>query len=83
MKYPRVSVLSLPDSSFFIYVPLMGKELQTFRRELGKTLRERGESISRNRKNNLSFYCAITTFSREEIEVTSNRIIKKMMGGAK
>ena len=78
MKYPRAVISSLPDGSFFVCVPLLGNELRTFKKELFKTLRERGESFSGGKKDKFLFCFTFTSFSEGEIISVSNKIIEKI-----
>jgi len=79
MKYPRVTVISLPDSSFLINVPLISKEMRDFKRELSGLFQERGESAEEIRKNNMFFLSVLTKLNRDEIEMISNRTIKNIL----
>ena len=79
MKYPRVAVLTLSDNSFFVNVPLLGKEMRDFERELSSSFKDRGEDTSKTRKEGIPFFVALTELNKEEVENLSNQIIKTVL----
>jgi hypothetical protein len=79
MKYPRVTVISLPDSSFLINVPLISKEMRDFKRELSGLFQERGESPKKIKKNDKIFLSVFTQLNKEEIETVSNQIVRNIL----
>ncbi len=83
MKYPRVEVLLLPDNSFFISVPLFGKEMRSFEKELLLLFRNRGEDTSKTKKEGMSFFVALTELGSEELKNLSNQIIRKILKGGR
>ncbi len=79
--YPRVTVLTLSDDSFFVCVPLIDKEMRDFKRELSSVFREKGENVQGNRKDGISFFTVLTAFSEEEVKDLSDQIIKNVLKG--
>jgi len=79
MKYLRVAVLTLSDNSFFVNVPLLGKEMRDFKKELSSFFQERGESTLKTRKEGIPLFVALTELEREEIENKSNQIIRNIL----
>jgi len=83
MKYPRVAVLTLSDNSFFVNVPLFGKEMRDFERELSSSFKDRGEDTSKTRKEGIPFFVALTELDKEEVENLSNQIIRNIFKGGR
>jgi len=81
--YPRVTVLTLSDDSFFVCVPLIDKEMRDFKRELSSVLREKGENVQNNRRDGMSFFTVLTAFSEGEVKDLSDQIIKNVLRGDK
>ena len=79
MKYPRVAIMTLSDNSFFINVPLVGREMRDFNRELSDMFRKRGESSGKIKKNDMTFLSVLTQLNKEEIETISNQTVRNIL----
>lgn len=81
MKYPRVTIITLSDDTFFINVPLFGKEMEEFKEKMS-SLSQGKEMAIKVKKDEVSFPAVstvLTSLNKEEMEEISNLAIKEIL----